>query len=894
LENQERLTLALADRYELEGEIGSGGMATVYLARDIRHDRKVALKILRSELAASLGAERFLQEVRVTANLQHPHILPLFDSEEVDGFLYYVMPFVEGESLRERLNREHELPVSEAARLLRDVVDGLAAAHKLGVVHRDIKPENVLISGRHAMVADFGVAKAVSEATGRHKLTTLGVALGTPSYMAPEQAAADEAIDHRADIYAVGVMAYELLTGRPPFFTGTPQQILAAQVMESPQPVTKLRASVPLAFETIIMRCLEKKPADRWQSAEELLSQLEGLATPSGGVTPSDTRPVRAPGGRQRWLAPAALIAAAATVVIVAASQMLASGPLTITTSNIRPVTSQPGMEWQPALSPDGSQVAYVRHDSTHGRVVVRSTRDVAGAGLTLVPEGLTDQGFPAWSPDGEFVSFWGCGERGCTWREVGRLGGSTRIPEVPRALEEERGFLSSWSRDGSRVVYTAGDSIFVYSLTDGSSTLLALTEERWSAHSFAWSPDGNRIAYVTGNAAWVTYFNVAPSAIWMVDAGGGQPVRVTEDEYMDLSPAWLDDEHLLFISNRAGQRGVHLVGVGTKGPRGEVLRVPGPTDPYSISFSIAGKKLAYARLTQRQNIWSFPIGQETPVSIGDGHRVTDANQHIESHQISPDGRWIVYESDLRGNMDIYRRALDGGDPVRLTDDPRDEFFPKWSPDGIEIAFYARQGPVETVVKVMSADGGTPTELMDLPRGAYIPDWSPSGLDLAFLSGDLELWLISRDSVGAAWHDARKLTEFRCLGSDWALDGSGVLCAAESPTTGGVEFVLVSRDGEVLWRREPLTANVRTGILTGGGPPQFSRDGRWVFFWGVLENRFGIASIPVEGGEPRMVVVRDNPALRENGLFSVGPDNLYVTVAEQESDIWVMDVEVGR
>jgi len=319
-ETEERLKAALADRYAIEREIGSGGMATVYLANDLKHERKVALKVLRSDLAASLGAERFLQEVRVTANLTHPHILPLHDSGEADGFLFYVMPYIEGESLRERLVREHELPVTEAARLLRDVLDALAAAHKLGVVHRDIKPENVLISGRHAMVADFGVAKAVSEATGRHKLTTLGVALGTPSYMAPEQAAADEAIDHRADIYAVGVMAYELLAGRPPFTGSTPQQVLAAQVMESPKPVTELRASVPPALETLIMRCLEKKPADRWQSAEELLPHLEALATPSGGVTPTETVPfVAAP----RNKAALRIGAAVAAVIVVVATAIV-------------------------------------------------------------------------------------------------------------------------------------------------------------------------------------------------------------------------------------------------------------------------------------------------------------------------------------------------------------------------------------------------------------------------------------------------------------------------------------------------------------------------------------------------------------------------------------------
>jgi tRNA A-37 threonylcarbamoyl transferase component Bud32/tetratricopeptide (TPR) repeat protein len=313
----DRLKLALADRYQIVREIGSGGMATVYLATDIRHQRRVALKVLRPELSATMGPERFLQEVRVTANLQHPHILPLFDSGEADGFLYFVMPFVEGESLREKLIREGELPVAEAARLLRDVVDALAAAHALGIVHRDIKPENIMLSGRHAMVTDFGVAKAVSEATGRSKLTTAGVALGTPSYMAPEQAAADEHIDHRADIYAVGAVAYELLTGRPPFTGRTAQQILAAQVTIKPSSVTELRATVPTALETLIMRCLEKKPADRWQRAEEMLPHLEAFATPSGGMTPAQMTPAQPAGRSRRWLR-AAVPAAVAAVLAIA------------------------------------------------------------------------------------------------------------------------------------------------------------------------------------------------------------------------------------------------------------------------------------------------------------------------------------------------------------------------------------------------------------------------------------------------------------------------------------------------------------------------------------------------------------------------------------------------
>ena len=288
----ERLRAALSGRYAIVREVGAGGMATVYLAEDLKHHRKVALKVMKPELAATMGSSRFLREIETAAQLQHPHILPLHDSGEADGFLYFVMPFVEGESLRGKLTRGGELPVGEAVRVLRDVVDALSHAHAQGVVHRDIKPDNVLLSGRHALVTDFGVAKAVSEATGRNAMTTVGVALGTPTYMAPEQAAADPHIDTRADIYAVGCLAYELLTGQPPFRGDSAQRVLAAHVTEAPTPVTTRRSAVPAQLNAVVMRCLEKKPADRWQTADELLAQIEQFLTPSGGITPTDTRPV--------------------------------------------------------------------------------------------------------------------------------------------------------------------------------------------------------------------------------------------------------------------------------------------------------------------------------------------------------------------------------------------------------------------------------------------------------------------------------------------------------------------------------------------------------------------------------------------------------------------------
>jgi serine/threonine-protein kinase len=317
----EALKKALAGRYDIERELGAGGMATVYLANDIRHQRQVAVKVLKPDLANALGPDRFLREIRIAANLNHPHILALFDSGEADGFLYYVMPYISGNTLRDRIDKEGELPVREAVRVIREVADALAFAHSQGVVHRDIKPDNVMLAGNHAIVADFGVAKAVSEATGRDKLTTAGVALGTPAYMAPEQATADPHVDHRADIYALGALAYELLSGRTPFLGHTPQAVLAAHVTEQPDPVRKHRDQVSMEVDAVVMKCLAKKPADRWQTADEMLPHLETLGTPSGGLTPTDTRPYQAATGAATPISGMrrVLLGAVAAVVIVAA-----------------------------------------------------------------------------------------------------------------------------------------------------------------------------------------------------------------------------------------------------------------------------------------------------------------------------------------------------------------------------------------------------------------------------------------------------------------------------------------------------------------------------------------------------------------------------------------------
>jgi serine/threonine-protein kinase len=269
----DRLKAALADRYQIEGELGSGGMATVYLAQDSKHERQVAVKVLRPELAASLGAGRFLREIKITANLNHPHILPLLDSGEADGFLFYVMPYVEGESLRDRLKREKQLAIEDALKIAGEVADALGFAHDRNVIHRDIKPENILLEAKHAVVADFGVARAIEEA-GEARLTETGIAIGTPAYLSPEQASGERELDGRSDIYALGCVLYEMLAGEPPFTGPTVESIVHQHIASAPPEVTGLRPSVPETVVDTIIKSLAKAPADRHRTAEELGAEL--------------------------------------------------------------------------------------------------------------------------------------------------------------------------------------------------------------------------------------------------------------------------------------------------------------------------------------------------------------------------------------------------------------------------------------------------------------------------------------------------------------------------------------------------------------------------------------------------------------------------------------------
>ena len=356
----QRLNTALEGRYRIERELGAGGMATVYLAEDLKHDRKVALKVLKPELAAVLGADRFVVEIKTTAGLQHPHILPLFDSGIADGFLFYVMPYIEGETLRDKLDRETQLGVEEAVRIAREVADALDYAHRHGIIHRDIKPENILLHDGRPMVADFGIALAVSAAAGG-RMTETGTSLGTPHYMSPEQATADKEITARSDLYSLASVLYEMLAGEPPHMANSAQQVIMKIITEPVKPVTDLRKSVPPNVAAALAKALEKLPADRFEGAKAF---ADALANPAyrldGGA---DTVSVGAMGGRRGVSLPVFLATAAVLVAVAAWGWMrvapAASHDVVRFVSMIPAESSDPYSAPRFAFSPDGRTLLY-------------------------------------------------------------------------------------------------------------------------------------------------------------------------------------------------------------------------------------------------------------------------------------------------------------------------------------------------------------------------------------------------------------------------------------------------------------------------------------------------------------------------------------------------------
>jgi serine/threonine-protein kinase len=510
-----RLATALAGRYQLEREIGRGGMATVHLALDLRHHRRVAIKVLREELAAAIGAERFLEEIRVTASLQHPHILPLFDSGSAQGLLWYVMPFVEGETLRARIAREHRLPVDEALQLAREMADALDYAHRHGIVHRDVKPENVLLQSGHALIADFGIALALENAGGA-RLTRTGINLGTPTYMAPEQAAGDRPIDARTDVYALGAVLHEMLAGESVIATASRQQMARGMLHAPDIGVAARRADVSPSIEDAIRRALARDPDDRFPSAGAFAAAL--TAPPLRAASKSGGRMISA--GVALYAVGIMLIVGLAGGWAIARSRLVERVPSILSDAGAQPVGPPPQVEapsgqnlslmvidrngrpvrtiaanrpWTPRFSPDGRSVAYGAFGSGRNTSDLWVTDLDAGTTRRLTDDD-DDANDPQWSVDGAMAYSKSTDEgKDLFMRPLGA--------GDPRLLAQRPGtqFPSDWLRDGSALLVTTetgskhdiivqpadGSPAWPYAATSADETGARISpDERWVAYT--------------------------------------------------------------------------------------------------------------------------------------------------------------------------------------------------------------------------------------------------------------------------------------------------------------------------------------------------------------------------------------------------------------------------
>jgi eukaryotic-like serine/threonine-protein kinase len=879
-----QINASLSGKYVIERELGAGGMATVYLADDVKHRRKVAIKVLRDDLSASVGAARFQREIEIAAQLQHPSILPLLDSGEADGLLYFVMPYVQGQSLRHRLNRERELPISDAVRLLIEIVDGLAHAHEHGVVHRDIKPDNVMLSGRHALITDFGVARAVSEATNADTLTTMGVALGTPSYMSPEQATADPAIDHRADIYALGIVAYELLSGRLPF-SGTPQQVLAAHVTETPDPVQKHRPGISPALSNAVMRCLAKLPADRWQTAGELLTALEPLATPSGGLTPTSARleAVARPASPQRkYFVVGGIVALLAVVAAVVAFTSLRKVAPSIAFGRATQFTNESGLQISPAISPDGKLVAFAAGNSARARIFIRPVS--GGRSIPLTDDSTQVEFEPQWSPDGSQVLF-----RTLSGVAVApALGGHAR-PILANSLGDSI-VTASWSPDGKEIVYARLDSVFAGS-ADGQTHRLLATGA-FQANECRWSRRMPLVACTSGNSMardpGANFANKAPSGIVIVPLAGGGVVQVTNDRAMNQSPEWSPSgDRLFFISNRDGPLDVYEVAIASNGtPRSVPMRLTTGLNARSISITGDAGRVAYSLYAGHANIYSLPIPARGVALSTDATPLTSGPQTIEAVMVSPDGKWATYDSDHDGVANIYRVSTAGGEPEQLTNETFDVFAPDLSPDDKLLAYHSfRNGTRDVEVKPL--DGG-PVELVTSSKAQEsYPVWAPDGKRLTFTEQPSVGGFVTKRLAPGKWSAPHRLyfggTLFlpTTAYSTWSPDGKWLVSVM------GRSLVLVDADsgaGRTVYTPAASEPIPETAI--------FSKDGRSIYFKSHdTEGHAMFSVVSASGGTPR-VIVRfpdlSRPSSRQG--FGMSATRFYFPVEDRQSNIWLADL----
>jgi len=825
----ERLDAALGDRYTLERELGQGGMATVYLARDARHDRRVALKVLRPELAAVIGAERFLAEIKTTANLQHPHILPLHDSGEAAGTVFYVMPFVEGESLRERLDHEHQLPVSEAVRIATEVAGALDYAHRHGVVHRDIKPENILLHDGAALVADFGIALAVSRLDGGTRMTETGMSLGTPHYMSPEQAMGDREITPKADIYALGCVLYEMLAGEPPFTGPTAQAIVARVVTEEPRELTVQRKTIPPNVEAAVTTALQKLPADRFGSAGEL---VEALEDPGYGVRPlgpdaSADLAAAAAGSRRPMLT--LTLAAVATVAIVLAGW----GWLTVRSLSHRGPTWQHvtlgdsaamvGGYQAMALSPDGSMLVF-KDDRQNGLLWVKR-RDRLDP--TPIP-GTERAQNPVFSPDGQWIAFSADGHL----KKVRASGGAT----VTLADSVGPGFAGvAWLDDGTLVFGTpALTRLMRVSDAGGPSTPLL------TADSLSGGGIGLPVALPGSKGVLFQYCTSGCTAtrIHVLDLSTGHQKQLLPDA---VSPSYLPDGRLMWVRLDGVVMAApfdlgRLEITGEATPVLESVQVR-PLSAFALIRWSRSGTLVYARSSAGSSdktvVHVTRNGAAAPVD-------TSWYGPINSFTLSPRGDRIAAAIGLGASLNIWVKPLGPGPATRLTFGNQDR-RPAWSPDGRTIAFI-RDSAGTSMVFEHPADGTGPDKrLARIDRMIQEVTWSPDGS-----------WLVLR--TDNTEYGAADLVGVRTDGDTTAVplvaSSFSELHPAVSPDGRWLAYMSnESGTNEVYVRPFPKTDSGRWQISNGGGAsPVWAPSSRTLYYVDTGRGRIVSARLDTRDG----------------------------------------------
>ncbi|MCR4340931.1 MAG: protein kinase [Gemmatimonadaceae bacterium] len=766
----ERLTTALAGRYEIEREIGQGGMATVYLARDLRHQRQVALKVLRPELSAILGTERFLHEIRTTANLQHPHILPLYDSGEADGLVFYVMPFVSGESLRDRLARETQLPVEDAVGIAREVADALDYAHRHGVIHRDIKPENILLHDGRAQVADFGIALAVSSAGGGTRMTETGMSLGTPHYMSPEQAMGEREISGKADIYALGCVLYEMLVGEPPFTGPSAQAIIARVVTEEPRSLVTQRRSVSPQLEAVVRRALEKLPADRFQSAAQFASalahpELTPLATSPGVDAKSKGQPrVR------RWTSSRYALPALATLLLLS---LIAgawgwlrnepSVPAPVARFAIIPPEAArfldaPGSGI--AVSPDGARFVYTGVNAAGvGHLFMRALGQLEPAQIPGTRGAIA----PFFSPDGAWLGFVIAGRL----QKVALSGGP---PLTICALDS--GFFGATWGDNNVLVFAMEGGLRQVPAVGGKPALLLQLDTADGVTSYRFPhflPGGDALLFQL-TAGLNTY---TPAAVTLGDRrvkkfqlSGGDPRYVTTGHVVlsnsdgTITAAPFDARSLEFLGSAipiTEQVSVGLGGAAEFGisPRGTFVYASGSAAARSVvaveragavrelttemrtygapRVSPDGSRIA-VEITEggANSIWVYEVAQKTLTKL----TVTgSASRPVWT----PDGLRITYTADVNGTPDIAWIRADGSalaEPLLAM--PGRQLADEWSPDGRWLVYHQNNASVSrNDIMLMAADSGRAVRpYLQTPNDEFAPAVSPDGRWAAYTSDE--------------------------------------------------------------------------------------------------------------------------------------------------------------